>query len=789
MHSLLGWVFGLSIALCIQCAHAQGGFPQFTQAEQEWIKAHPIVQFSIHEKYRAYWDSGIYPKLLSKLKDCSGLEFSPRWRSSELVGIQQIRNGEVSLVIDPNRQMESAVSGRLTEPIFWGQDVMMATQPPITSSSNPKIEKTVFFDRGYDFSEPINQVHLVNSPELIVQQLLTGEAHFAVMPLRLAIHLSKQLNHQEIQIRPLGHQPFAYRWLIADQDRILRSIVQKSLHEADPFFMGELLAIPSLASNRSGYLANWLWFGILSSSVLIAFLVGHYIWQRKRQFRTESDLLSIAQEAKDASDAKSAFLATVSHEIRTPMNAVIVAQELLLKNSSLNQHQRELLQSAHTSAASLLGMLNQVLDMAKIEAGKFTVEHEPVDLKQILTEINQTFFGYAKNKGLHLASFIDPNIADVLLLDPLRIRQILHNLLSNAIKFTEQGLVFFEVRILANDHAGQLLEFRVIDQGIGMAKGDIERVQMPFEQIRSHLSSGSQSGSSTGLGLSITNHLIGLMQSKLLIESAPNLGTSIHFVVAFSRTCHSIEKSQRSPNSHGNPLFNNIRALIVEDHPASRQILFLQLQTLGIHVDQCANGDEALKYLHGNIYDMILTDHSMPGMHGTDLARTIRSKGYHDIVIIGITADIYAQTSQDKLIQSGMNGVLIKPIRLECLESELLKHFHQHHTRAPIKPSVTSFDMNFLILEEVYKVQLETLETLKKKVDLNSLMSLIHKIKGGALLSEDQLLFAQCVHLEKLDTELAVLQQSFQESLTASNHRLDKQINAPCSYKQIHPLI
>jgi len=779
MHSLLGWVFGLSIALCFQCAHAQGGFPQFTQAEQEWIKTHPIVQFSIHEKYRPYWDSGIYPKLLSKLKDCSGLEFSPKWRSSDEVGIHQIRNGEVSLVIDPNRQLESAIPGRLTEPIFWGQDVMMARHSNITSSLNPKIEKTVFFDRGYDFSGPIKEARLINSPEFIAQQLLTGEAHFAVMPLRIAMHLSEQLNLQDMQIRPFGHKPFAYRWLIPDQDRVLHSIVQKSLHEADPFFMAELLAIPSLVPNRSGYLTNWLWFGIISSLALIAFLVGHHIWLRKRQFRTESDLLSIAQEAKDASDAKSAFLATVSHEIRTPMNAVIGAQELLLKNSSLNPHQRELLQSAHTSAASLLGMLNQVLDIAKIEAGKFTVEHEPVDLKQILSEINQTFFGYAKNKGLHLASFIDPNIADVLLLDPLRIRQILHNLLSNAIKFTEQGLVFFEVRILANDHAGQLLEFRVIDQGIGMAKEDIERVQMPFEQIRSHLSTSNESGSSTGLGLSITNHLIELMQSQLIIESAPSLGTSIHFVVAFSRTCHPIENIQRSLNSPGHSLFKNSRALIVEDHPASRQILYLQLQSLGIHVDQCANANEALEYLREDVYDMILTDHSMPGMHGTDLARTIRSMGYHDIVIIGITADIYAQTSQDKLIESGMNGVLIKPIRLECLESELLKHLHQRRIRAPIKPSITSLQMNDLILEEVYKVQLETLETLKEKVDLRSLMSLIHKIKGGALLSQDQLLYDQCVHLEKLDAELAVLQQSFQESLTASNHRLDKQINAP----------
>ncbi|NCX26982.1 MAG: histidine kinase, partial [Burkholderiaceae bacterium] len=360
----------------------------------------------------------------------------------------------------------------------------------------------------------------VNSPELIAQQLIAGDAHFAVMPLRLAVHLSKQLNFQEIQIRPLGHQPFAYRWFISDQDRILHSIVQKSLHAADPFFMGELLAIPSLASDRSQHVINWLWFGIAGSSGFIAILLGFFAWQRKKQLRTEANLMDIAQEAQDASEAKSAFLATVSHEIRTPMHAVIGAQELLLKNSALNQHQRELLQSAHTSAASLLGMLNQVLDIAKIEAGKFTVEHEPVDLKQILFEINQTFFVYAKNKGLHLASFIDPSIADVLLLDPLRIRQILHNLLSNAIKFTEQGFVFFEIRILANDHAGQLLEFRIIDQGIGMAKEDIERVQMPFEQIRSHLSANNESGSSTGLGLSITNHLIGLMQSKLIIESA-----------------------------------------------------------------------------------------------------------------------------------------------------------------------------------------------------------------------------------------------------------------------------
>ncbi|MBU6322908.1 MAG: hypothetical protein KJS62_05725, partial [Burkholderiales bacterium] len=288
MSSLSKWVFGLGIAFFMHCGHAQGGLPQFTQTEQMWIKAHPMVQFSIHEKYRPYWDSGIYPKLFSKLKDCSGLEFSPKWRSSEEVGIHHIRNGEVSFVIDPNQQLESAVPGRLTEPIFWGHDVVLAAHSKNTLPLSPKMEKTVFFDRGYGFSESINGGHLINSPELIAQQLMAGDAHFAVMPLRLAVHLSKQLNFQEMQIRPLGHQPFAYRWFISDQDRILHSIVQKSLHAADPFFMGELLAIPSLASDRSQHVINWLWFGIAGSSGLIAILLGFFAWQRKKQLRTEA---------------------------------------------------------------------------------------------------------------------------------------------------------------------------------------------------------------------------------------------------------------------------------------------------------------------------------------------------------------------------------------------------------------------------------------------------------------------------------------------------------------------
>lgn len=769
-------LLGLGMALCLQGASAQGGFPEFTATEQQWIRANPIVQFSIHEKYRAYWDNGIYPKLLAKLKECSGLDFQANWRQSDEIGIRQIRNGEVSFVIDPNRDFQLANTAYVSDPIFWGQDVMVMTQSHQNRSFPINQNQTIFFNRGYDIFEPAPPKKGMNSPELMIEQLMRGEAQFAVMPLRLAVHLSKQLDLKSLQIRPWGHQPFAYQWLIASKDHVLNSIIQKSLREADPLVMGEILALPALPSNESSALANWLWLGLFISTGLMGLLLLHHFGQRKKQWQKEINLLNMAQEAKNANEAKSTFLATVSHEIRTPMNAVIGAQELLLKNNSLNPKQRELLQSAHASAASLLGMLNQVLDLAKIEAGKFTVEHEPVDLKQILSEIHQTFSIYAQNKGLTLSSLIDPNIADVLLIDPLRIRQILHNLLSNAIKFTEKGVVFFEVRILANDHAGQLLEFRVIDQGIGMNKEEIERVQMPFEQIRNHLSSRGESSSSTGLGLSITNHLIGLMQSKLMIESAPHQGTSIYFVVAVSRTCHPIESERPTSNSFNHSPFDGVKALIVEDHPASRQILFLQLQTLGLLVDQCANGVEALARLDHHSYDVILTDYTMPGMHGMELARKIRSMGHQETLIIGVTADIYAQEKHESMSSSGMDAVLVKPIRLQSLESELRRLFNLRMAKSLDSDDLLSEEMRRFILEEVFRIQIEALEELKDPLNHESLLALIHKIKGGALLSKDEVLYQKCTQLERSDKGIAAVQLGFCESLIESNAGLDRLI-------------
>jgi len=246
-----------------------------------------------------------------------------------------------------------------------------------------------------------------------------------------------------------------------------------------------------------------------------------YFYQKK----TALELLHSKELAEKANAAKSAFLATMSHEIRTPMNAILGVQELLLGSAQFPKKDKPLLKSAQASAESLLGMLNQVLDISKIEAGKLTLNLEPCNPYQLIMDIHAAFSTVAKKQNLLLHTSIDPRIAEVLMIDSLRLRQVLQNLLSNAIKFTAEGEVYFSISVLADDHAGQLLEFRVIDTGIGMGNDQIKLALQAFEQLPATQESClSEQKRGTGLGLTITNHLVTSMNSHLYFESAPGFG-------------------------------------------------------------------------------------------------------------------------------------------------------------------------------------------------------------------------------------------------------------------------
>jgi two-component system, NarL family, sensor histidine kinase EvgS len=483
----------------------------------------------------------------------------------------------------------------------------------------------------------------------------------------------------------------------------------------------------------------------------------------------------------------------MSHEIRTPMNAILGVQELLLTSKQFPSSEKPLLRSAHASAESLLGILNQVLDLSKIEAGKLTLNLEPYNLNNLIDEIDSAFSTVAIKHQLQLHTSKDPKIAEVLMMDALRLRQILQNLISNAIKFTEQGEIYFSISILADDHAGQLIEFRVIDTGIGMGAEEIELALQAFEQVPNKVDGNlSEQQQGTGLGLTITKHLVNSMNSQLFFESAPDCGSNVHFSVAFPRTTiaantrsYSVEQIQSSRKFvTKNTQDQTLRALVVEDHPASRQIISLQLQALGIEVCVCESAHIALDLISEKHFDLLLTDQSMPGMQGSELAKHLRSSGHRDLIIIGVTADIYALDSRHQFLAAGMNGVLIKPLSLMTLENELSRYFKSIEAE-PLKPegpySFEAFsnllrdDSNQIwgILEEIKKVHDEALHQLQAtSLSDSEFRGLVHKVKGGAQLLKAQSFIEQCQRLEK-DGPLQTRMASFKSLLEEQNRLLE----------------
>ena len=772
-------------------------------AEQRWIDAHPIVRFSIHEKYAPYLDvnekgePGVFHSFLKKLSEFTQQEFLPKWRKNDREGLEQLANGEVDFIIDPPAIDDEYLKfGSLSEAIFWGHDAILTKR----SKNDAPIEpiNIAYFDRGFE-NPPIPnhpQASVSGHAEKLVFDLLKNDIEALVLPLRLAQQLIQKLNADKLRIDGLySREPFEYRWLISNQDEALHGVLEQFLNNLDPIASRDLfnLNVSTFERGRPSSPNHLPWLSTVAILLIGSTLLWRMHQRQTLQKQEAKHLISSKEQAENANAAKSAFLATMSHEIRTPMNAILGVQELLL-SSSLPANEKTLLKSAHSSAESLLGILNQVLDLSKIEAGKLTLNIEPCNLNALIDDIDSAFSTVAHRQSLKLHTSKDPRIAEVLLLDSLRLRQILQNLISNAIKFTDHGEIYFSISVLADDHAGQLIEFRVIDTGVGMGTEEIAIALQAFEQIPGN----TEQANGTGLGLTITNHLVTSMNSQLYFESAPGFGSNIHFCVAFPRTSIAATRASRPEHSnisrklvskHAQNNESSLQALVVEDHAASRQIISLQLQALGIEVSVCDNATTALDLISQRHFDLLLTDQSIPGMQGSELAKRIRNTGNQGLIIIGITADIYALDSRHQFLEAGMNGVLIKPLSLMTLENELSRYFQIENSTSTSTPTTYQEEYSFVafgnllanspeyilvILEEINKVHDETLITLKnEEVDEATFRSMVHKVKGGAQLLNAKNFTKACETLEQADS-LDLQIQAFIQLLEKQNQMISR---------------
>jgi signal transduction histidine kinase/CheY-like chemotaxis protein len=368
----------------------------------------------------------------------------------------------------------------------------------------------------------------------------------------------------------------------------------------------------------------------------------------------------LAREAGNANAAKSDFLARMSHEIRTPMNGVIGMTDLLLQ-TGLTPKQQNYVEVARSSGESLLKLINEILDLSKIEAGKLELEAIDFDLVALIGDIQDLLRPHAEKKGIQLSSEIDPGTPSRLRGDPGRLRQVLVNLLDNAVKFTDQGEVSLGIRPESTEGDRVVLRFEVKDTGVGISAERIEKLFQPFVQ---NDNSTSRRYGGSGLGLAIARQLASLMGGRIGVDSVEGKGATFWFTSRLLRvdgTSSTGKTDLATTPGKG----QSRRILLVEDNVTNQMVARLLLERLGHTVNLAGNGQEAIAYLQNNDCDLVLMDCEMPGLDGYAATRAIRASGSvrnSRIPIIALTANAMPEEER-KCRAAGMNDFLTKPVR------------------------------------------------------------------------------------------------------------------------------
>ncbi|CAK0742870.1 two-component system, sensor histidine kinase and response regulator [Gammaproteobacteria bacterium] len=414
--------------------------------------------------------------------------------------------------------------------------------------------------------------------------------------------------------------------------------------------------------------------------------------ERRVEERTV-DLRQARAAAEEASRAKSTFLANMSHEIRTPMNAIIGLSELALYQP-LTPEARDYLEKIHGSSKSLLGILNDILDYSKIESGRMTIENFPFDLDVLLNNLRNLFALRIEEKSLDFIIEVMPEVPRLLVGDSLRLQQILLNLLGNAIKFTERGHVLLRISAQALELSQAHLVFRIEDTGIGMSEEMVARLFQAFSQADVSI---SRRFGGTGLGLAISRELLLLMGSDCVVESVEGQGSSFTFKlplgVASGTRIDSEDVRSRKKSISDNERIRRLtgaRVLVVEDNTINQQVIRGLLKRWGIVIEIANHGQEALDRLAGERFDVVLMDVHMPGMDGLEATRRIRQNtAWATLPVIALTAGVTAE-EKERVLASGMNGFLGKPINQEELAATLLRWIPERIKNAAVLVSTPS---------------------------------------------------------------------------------------------------
>ncbi|WP_087501672.1 transporter substrate-binding domain-containing protein [Pseudomonas sp. SID14000] len=765
-----------------------------TAEEEAWIAANPSISVLVNTSLAPltfndaqHRPSGITLDLLKQISLRTGLHFKPVESPSAQAMVERLARGDAQMIGALGYSTDRSKQLRYTRPYLVSPRVLVTRG----NNASPAQAKTldgqrIALVRGSPQRTVLQQRYPqarmieVDNPLGVMEAVANGAADVALSShINAAYYISHVFKDRLRIASVLDDDPAIAAFAVAADHPQLQAILDKALLSIPPEELDQLInrwRTSTLVSD-----SPWRDYRTLALQVLVLsalLLAGVVFWnsylRKLINQRTEAQhalqaqlalsrgLLEQLRQAKDdaeqASQTKSTFLATMSHEIRTPMNAVIGLLELALEDSRGGRCDTQTLQTAHDSAIGLLELIGDILDISRIESGHITLQPVPTNLVELVRATLRVFEGNARTKGLRLHSEL-PATPVWVLADPLRLKQVLSNLISNAIKFTDRGEVQASLLLpLPSDNDHLAVELNVRDTGIGISPADQARLFNAFVQAE-----GPRARQGAGLGLVISRTLVELMGGTLSLQSVEGVGTKVQVNLQLPVCAEPVQTEQYAPalESSSGPL--NI--LVVDDYPANLLLLERQLHNLGHRVTLAENGEIALARWQAAYFELVITDCSMPVMDGHELTRRIRSlegeRGLAPCRILGVTANAQAE-ERARCLASGMDECLFKPIGLGTLKTHLPQA--RHRQQPPARPG-SGFNLGELrhLTQDDEQLTRHLLEQLSQSVseDLAALRAmaaeapgeavraLAHRIKGGAKMLKVRTLVKDCEAIEQ----------------------------------------